>query len=350
MISVVTPFYNEAQILEKSLTLFLASLEKLEGDWEVIIVNDGSTDASPEIAREFVKKHADRMRLVSYPVNQGRGYALRQGINAARGEIIVTTEIDCSWGPDIVCQLADYLKAHPKVDIVVASPHLPGGGYKNVPVKRVLLSSLGNRLIQLLFQGNIRMFTGMTRGYRASAIKNLPVYEKGKEFHLEVIHKATALGYSIDEIPCVLEWKDHKLAGDMKKAAKRQSSSKIGRLIKTHLFFAFTANPLKLLWGLGLAFMAAGFVCFVWAVIRLIIGEVAIFMALTAGSCVTIGLMFFLLGVVSSQVSIIQKDLWRLQGSILNARAEAPQTDPGAPPEREGEGQNVALGGFQGSR
>jgi glycosyltransferase involved in cell wall biosynthesis len=309
----------------------------LADDWEVIIVNDGSTDASYEIAREFVQKHADRMRMVSYPVNQGRGYALRQGINAARGDIIVTEEIDCSWGPDIVSRLADYLKANPKVDIVVASPHLPGGGYKNVPVKRVLLSSLGNKLIQLLFHSNIRMFTGMTRGYRAAAIKNLPVYEKGKEFHLEVIHKATALGYIIDEIPCVLEWKDHKLTCDPTKAAERKSSSKIGRLVKTHLFFAFTANPLKLLWGLGLAFMTAGFVCFVWALIRLIMGEVAIFLALTASSCVTIGLILFLLGVVSSQVSIIQRDLWRLQGSILNAGAAAPRAGAGNRPEGEGE-------------
>ncbi len=147
------------------------------------------------------------------------------------------------------------------------------------------------------------MFTGMTRGYRAAVIKSLPVYEKGKEFHLEVIHKATALGYVIDEIPCVLEWKDHKLTCDPTKAAKRKSSSKIARLIRTHLFFAFTANPIKLLWGLGLAFVSVGFTFFVWALIRLIIGEVAVFLALTGGSCVTIGLILFLMGVVSSQVS-----------------------------------------------
>ncbi len=350
MISVVTPFYNEAQILEKSLLLLVESLEKLDEEWEVIMVNDGSTDGSLDIARQFVNRHTDRVRLVSYPKNQGRGYALRQGISASRGEIIVTEEIDCSWGPDIVSRLADYLKAHPKVYIVVASPHLPGGGYKNVPVKRVLLSSLGNRLIQLLFHKNIRMFTGMTRGYRAAVIKSLPVYEKGKEFHLEVIHKATALGYVIDEIPCVLEWKDHKLTCDPTKAAKRQSSSKIARLIKTHLFFAFTANPIKLLWGLGLAFTSVGFAFFVWAVIRLIIGEVAVFLALTGGSCVTIGLILFLLGVVSSQVSIIQKDLWRLQSSILEVRSEAPKAEPDGEPGKDGEVRNLLIGGRQGSR
>ncbi len=114
MISVVTPFYNEAQILEKSLMLLLGSLEKLDGDWEVIMVDDGSTDGSPEIARQFVKRHQDRVRLVSYPENQGRGYALWQGINASRGEIIVTEEIDCSWGPDIVSRLADYLRPIPR--------------------------------------------------------------------------------------------------------------------------------------------------------------------------------------------------------------------------------------------
>ncbi|MGO9620571.1 MAG: glycosyltransferase family 2 protein [Desulfobaccales bacterium] len=349
MISVVTPFYNEAQILEKSVAQLLKSLEQLDDDWEMIIVNDGSTDGSGDIAVGIAARHPDRMRLVSYPVNQGRGYALKQGIDTSRGEIIITTEIDSSWGPAIVFQLADFLKANSKIDIVVASPHLPGGGYKNVPLKRVFLSSLGNKLIRLLFHSKIRMFTGMTRGYRASVIKSLPVYEKGKEFHLEVLHKAIALGYTIDEIPCVLEWKDHELVCDGDRAPKRQSSSKVPRLIKTHLFFAFTANPIKLLWGLGLAFMVTGFVCFSWAVVRLIIGQVAIFLALTAGSCVTIGLMFFLLGVLSSQLSIIQKDFWRLQSVILKMRDESQKAVPCGQPEMDGATRKVAVRGFKDS-
>lgn len=86
------------------------------------------------------------------------------------------------------------MSSDPGADIVVASPHLPGGGYKNVPAKRVWLSRLGNKVIRACMSDAATMNTGMTRAYRRRAILSLPLYEPGKEFHLEVILKATALG------------------------------------------------------------------------------------------------------------------------------------------------------------
>lgn len=316
MISVISPFYNEGLILEKSVELMLSNLSRLEDEWELIIVNDGSTDNSLEIAQRFIEKYKENVKLITYSINQGRGYALKQGIEAAKGEIIITTEIDSSWGDTIVQNLVQVLESSPGIDIVVASPHLPGGGYRNVPLKRTLLSTWGNVFIRFLVSKKISMFTGMTRAYRAEVIKNLPLTEKGKEFHLEVIFKAISFGYSIAEIPCVLEWKEHKLQKGNQKVKKRKSSSNINKLISTHLLFGILAKPARYLWMAGFSFAMIGILFFIWAVVHLLIGKVAIFLALTSGSLIIVSILFFIFGVLATQNSIVQKELWKIQQDI----------------------------------
>ena len=71
------------------------------------------------------------------------------------------------------------------------------------------------------------MNTGMTRAYQRDAIRSLTLDEDGKEFHLEVVLKAQALGYRFHEIPALLEWKEYKHQG---RRVERKSSSKIDRL------------------------------------------------------------------------------------------------------------------------
>ena len=119
------------------------------------------------------------------------------------------------------------LDANPTADIVSASPHLPGGGYKNVPFHRVALSKYGNYIIRTGMSFSTTMNTGMTRGYRADVIKGLPLFESGKEFHLEVILKARSTNLYIIEIPAVLEWKHYKRGH---RTVKRESSSRLKKL------------------------------------------------------------------------------------------------------------------------
>src|SRR5262249_35711948 len=124
-VSVVCPFFNEAGILEHAIRTLVHRLCTLDVTWELIVVNDGSADGSAAIA-EAIAKEVPQLRVLGYRYNRGRGHALRTGIAAARGDIVVTTEIDLSWGEDIVHALVDEMRAHPETDIVVASPHLPG--------------------------------------------------------------------------------------------------------------------------------------------------------------------------------------------------------------------------------
>jgi glycosyltransferase involved in cell wall biosynthesis len=316
-ISIISPFYNESLILEKSIKLMISNLSALSYEWEFIIVNDGSCDDSLNIARTLVKKYKDNnVLLISYPINRGRGYALKQGINVASGDIIVTTEIDASWGETIVLDLVKVCAEDPSVEIVIASPHLPGGGYRNVPKKRVLLSTWGNIFIRFLVSKKVTMFTGMTRAYRAEIIKNLPTTEQEKEFHLEVVLKALAFGYKIKEIPCILEWKDDKLHSNTKRTKKRVSSSNLNKLISSHLFFGILSNPVRYLWGSGVAIAAIGLLFFLWGILHFIFGKTAIFLFLTSGSLITIAILLFIFGVLTTQNSITRQELWRIQQDI----------------------------------
>ena len=308
-ISVVCPFYNEAEIIEQAIRKMFDQLSSLQGDWEFIVVNDGSTDTSGEIVQEITKEFPN-LHLIEYSLNRGRGYALRKGIAAARGNIIITTEIDLSWGERIVHELDGAMKKWPDTDIVVASPHLPGGGYKNVPFKRVLLSRVGNRVIRACISNAATMNTGMTRAYRAECIKSLPLSENGKEFHLEVILKATAFDFKIREIPATLEWKEYKHQG---KRVRRKSSSKVNRLIVSHSLFSVFANPVRYVWAMSLFSLIIGIVMFSFGLVLFYFKMVSIYTALMSLSLVILAVLLFVLGVILQQGNMIQRELWLLQ-------------------------------------
>ena len=73
---------------------------------------------------------------------------------------------------------------------------------------------MGNLVIRACMSNAVTMNTGMTRAYRRPLIQSLPLSEDGKEFHLEVILKATAFGARVREIPAILSWKDYKHEGN----------------------------------------------------------------------------------------------------------------------------------------
>jgi len=312
-VSVVCPFYNEEGILQHAIEVMLAALESLDGTYELIVVDDGSVDGSRGVASAMAKAHPF-LHLASYDVNRGRGYALRRGIAQARGRIVVTTEIDLSWGDDIVHRLVAALREHPEADFVVASPHLAGGGYKNVPAKRVFLSRAGNWIIRACMSDAATMNTGMTRAYRREMIQTLPLEEHRKEFHLEVIMKARALNYRMCEIPCVLEWRDFRNKG---KKVERKSSARINRLIVSHTLFSVFANPIRYVWGMSGIVAVAALAFFAWGVARALTGEVSVFMAIMSLSLALIAVVFFTFGVIAQQGNMIQRELWTIKQSLL---------------------------------
>lgn len=308
-VSVVCPFFNEELILERAIAGMLQQLRESGLDWELILVNDGSVDRSLSIANDGIAG-TPGAKVISYSRNQGRGYALWIGIQEASGDIVITTEVDLSWGEDVIPKIASKFASDPLLDCVVASPNIAGGGYKNVPPRRVWISRAGNGLLRVLFTRKITMYTGMTRGYRRDLVRMFACDERGKEYHLDVIFKLILLQCNIEEIPAVLEWKDSKLSRDATR--KRKSSSKLLRLVSTHLNFAAFANPIRYFW-------ASSALC---GTASVFLGAIAIFdrhpeatlsLALSAFISAVFAILLLGFGVVSSQNNRILKELWRTQ-------------------------------------
>jgi dolichyl-phosphate beta-glucosyltransferase len=95
-ISVVIPAYNEAQRLPATLRSILAYFAAREsGSWEILVVNDGSSDATHEVAALLQEAHPG-VRVLDNPGNRGKGYSVRHGMLEARGEWILFTDADLS--------------------------------------------------------------------------------------------------------------------------------------------------------------------------------------------------------------------------------------------------------------
>ena len=307
-VSVVCPFFNEEDIITASIKRMYRNLDNQFEDWELILVNDGSKDNSFKEAKYVSKELSEKIKVISCHRNQGRGRALKNGINFAVGDIIVTTEADCSWGDNIAKRLVDYLLIN-DLDVVVASPHAKKGKFINVPLKRVLITKIGNFLINIFFSSGVSMNTGMTRAYKKEVIQPLVCFENGKEFHLEVLLKLKTLNFRIDEIPAVLEWKDHKLSKTSKKKS-RKSSTNLLKTIYTHFRFLAIAQPRMNFTLASLFTSGIGFLVLIWAFRNLITGNPSLFLAILSLQLLLFSLIFIGFAVLFDQFREVLREKW----------------------------------------
>ena len=145
----VVPAYDEEPAIEASLQSLRAALTRLDGDWEIIVVDDGSTDRTAELAG----KTADR--LISLPENRGYGAALKAGIASARHDRIVITDADGTYPADAI---PDLLAIAERYDMVVgarvlANAAIPASRRPAKWVLRRLASYLAGRPIPDLNSG-----------------------------------------------------------------------------------------------------------------------------------------------------------------------------------------------------
>lgn len=113
-ISVVLPTYNGQRYLAVSIQ---SVIDQTERDWELIIVNDGSTDGTLEIAESFARNDS-RLSLISNPVNKRLPASLNIGFAKATGKYLTWTSDDNRYKPDALAEMAHYLDSHPGTDLV----------------------------------------------------------------------------------------------------------------------------------------------------------------------------------------------------------------------------------------
>ena len=117
LVSAITIFLNEEVFLEEAIQSVLA---QSYGRWELLLVDDGSTDASPEIARRYAAAYPDQVRYLEHPGHQNRGMSATRnlGLRHARGAYVAFLDGDDVWFPEKLETQVALLEAHPEVGMV----------------------------------------------------------------------------------------------------------------------------------------------------------------------------------------------------------------------------------------
>ncbi len=204
-ISIVVPAYNEGPGIAGTVRALLDSLGDL--DPEIVVSDDGSKDGTAAEVERLVDSDP-RVRLLK-GLHKGRGAALKAGLEAARGDLVVTVDADLSYGPADVRRIVEHLRKHPLCDLVLGSCYMPGGKVEGVPARRLWISRVGNRILRQAFFRHFHTTTGILRGYRRERIQALlpSLASDGKELYLESLHKALMAEWTVEEIPATLTWR-----------------------------------------------------------------------------------------------------------------------------------------------
>ena len=204
--SVLIPAYNEAAIIERTLGTVRDHLSTRSDaySWEMLVVDDGSTDGTGDLAEAFATGD-ERIRVLRHRTNFGLGQALRYGFAQAKGDVVVTLDADLTYSVDHIDRLLDAFE-ETGAKIVVASPYAHGGVTTRVPFRRLLPSRVANVLLAAASNAHISTYTGMVRAYDTRFLRSLNVRAMGMDVNAEILRQAQILRARIVEIPAHLDW------------------------------------------------------------------------------------------------------------------------------------------------
>lgn len=200
-LSVIIPAYNEAKRLPLTLIDVDKHLSEQEYSYEILIVNDGSTDATAEIIERF-KPLIENLKIINLKENRGKGVAVREGMLAAKGNWRVFMDADNSTS------IVEFNKMMPYLDegyeIVIGSRAVRGAKLSPPPLlHKKLAGKLGNLFIQSILLWGIWDTQCGFKCFSEEAARKIFSLSKinGWGFDVEVLALAKAMGYKIREMP-----------------------------------------------------------------------------------------------------------------------------------------------------
>ena len=206
MISVVVPTFNEEPVLAKTLSRIRRFLEGRGEPFEVIVVDDGSSDRTAGVAESFAREDS-RVRALRLPRNRGKGAAVREGVRAARGEFVFFLDADLSTPPEEIDAFLPALRDG--AGLVLGSRRVAGAVLeRRQPRFREFLGKGYTLLARLLVAPGVRDFTCGFKGFSAAACREIFPRQSVDRwaFDAEIVAIARSRGVPIREIP--VRWKN----------------------------------------------------------------------------------------------------------------------------------------------
>lgn len=204
-VSFVIPFHNEEKNASPMLKQVQTYANKQKFDYEIIPVDDRSTDTTYSILSEFAKKDKRIKPLKrehdSEELGNTMGKALIEGSKKALGEIIIWTMGDRADDVNTYGAIID--KIRQGYDLVFGSRYMPGGSWGTLEPTKAFLSSRGTVLARFLFGVPAHDITNAFRGFKKELLKTIQISSKGFAISPEFAIKAHLQGYRLGEVPTV---------------------------------------------------------------------------------------------------------------------------------------------------
>ncbi|MGE5094454.1 MAG: glycosyltransferase family 2 protein [Betaproteobacteria bacterium] len=287
MISITVPVYNERESLPHLMPALRAVLDRLDRPWEVILVNDGSSDGSDAILDAMARDDA-RVKVVHFRRNCGQTAAMMAGIDFASGDVIIPLDADLQNDPEDIPRLLE--KLDEGFDVC--------SGWRkdrqDEALRRNLPSRIANRLISWVSGVRLHDYGCSLKAYRRDVIKDVKLYG---EMHRFIPIYASWQGGKVTEVP-------------VRHHARKFGASKYGleRIVKVVLDLLvvtfldrYAKKPIYVFGGIGVTCLGLGALAGVWALalkfgrnislIQTPLPLVVVMMGITGIMCILMGLL-----------------------------------------------------------
>jgi dolichyl-phosphate beta-glucosyltransferase len=202
-LTLVLPCYNEEERLPRTLATYLECLPRTPGAVEILVVDDGSGDATSRVAATIAGRDG-RIQVIRSEQHRGKGFAVRTGVLAASGDLVVFTDADGSYGPGDVDRVVAALAEAP---VAIGSRDL---GSQATSPARQLASRLFNQAMRTLLDLPFRDTQCGLKGFRRQAALELfgRATLDGFAFDAELLYLARRLGLQVAEVCVSAEERD----------------------------------------------------------------------------------------------------------------------------------------------
>jgi glycosyltransferase involved in cell wall biosynthesis len=223
--SIIVPCYNEAENLPVLVDSYRSVWRDLPS--ELVLVDNGSTDATPQVLRELLREPAlSFVRTVVVPRNRGYGYGVMTGLREARGAVLGISHADMQ------CPAADLFRAYDKLMNTCAGAAMVKGRRQRRGVAATVLTTGMTMIASLVLWQPLADINAQPKVFPRSLLAQLQSPPDGFELDLYLLYRAKKLGFSIESIPVVFGQRAHgtsKWAYSL--AARRRQIAKTLRYI-----------------------------------------------------------------------------------------------------------------------
>lgn len=199
-LSIIVPAYNEEVLIVSTLDGLQSYLAARPERYEILVVDDGSSDKTVALAQDWQKRSGANLRVLVNEKNMGKGFSIQRGVFESHGQYIVFIDADLPYELDAI---DGFLKALQNgYDLAIGSRILPGSKVKGVPIPRYLAGQVFSWMVQAVLFGGLPDTQCGFKSFRSDAAREIfrRLTISGFGFDVEMLYVARKLHFSIQPV------------------------------------------------------------------------------------------------------------------------------------------------------